>query len=85
LLAITGGTTNESSSASTGSVLADSREASGLAVAAGGRCAVVYDMQQLTRSRVLPMPVHSVSSDGSMAASFNHQRLHAAMPGARTE
>ena len=62
--------------------MAASSEASGLASAAGGRCAVIYDMQQLTRSRVLPMPVHSVSADGSLAASFNHQRLHAAMPGA---
>ncbi len=80
LLGITGGATNDSSSASTG--LAASSDASGLAAAAGGRCAVVYDMQQLTRSRVLPMPVHSVSTDGSMAASINHHRLHAAMPGA---
>ena len=52
------------------------------AAAAGGWCAVVYDVQQLTRARALPVPVHSLSPDGTMATSINFQRLDAALPGA---
>ena len=74
-----GGASNDSSSASIGLVAAAS---SNDHTAAGGWCAIVYDMQQLTRSRVLPMPVHSVSADGKLAAGYSFQRLQAAVPGA---
>jgi hypothetical protein len=57
-------------------------EAAGAAAAAGGWCAVVYDVQQLTRTRVMRMPVHTVSPDGTKATSINFQRLDAASPGA---
>ena len=48
----------------------------------GDACAVVYDLQRMTRSRALPLPLHSVSADGSRGLTLNFRRLEAAAPGA---
>ena len=44
-------------------------------------CAVIYDMQQMSRSRSLPTAIYSVSPDGRLAATLNFGRLDAAAPG----
>lgn len=40
-------------------------------------CAVIFDIQRLTRARVLPLPVHTVSPDGlqGLHVSFGRQEL----------
>ena len=53
--------------------------------ASGGhvpRCVqVVYDLQRMTRTRRMPLPLHSVSEDGARGLAVNMQRLEAASPG----
>ena len=81
-----------SSKAAVGSIFngtvssADSRQAQQVHVAAvaSGHCAVVYDTQQMTRSRRLALPLWSVARDGSSALAVNMQRLEAATAGEGT-
>jgi len=51
----------------------------------GDACAVVYDLQRMTRTRRLPLPVHSVSEDGARGLATNMQRLEAASPGEQSQ
>ena len=55
-----------------------------VAAVASGHCAVVYDTQQMTRSRRLALPLWSVARDGSSALAVNMQRLEAATAGEGT-
>ena len=48
---------------------------------AGDYCAVIYDTQQMTRARQLPLPIWSVAPDGSQALAVNMQRLEAVTAG----
>lgn len=55
--------------------------AAAAAAALQGACAVVYDLQLMTRARVLPHPLAAVSRDGGRAASLDFRRLDVARPG----
>ena len=52
-----------------------------VAAVASGHCSVVYDTQQMTRSRLLALPIWSIAPDGSQALAVNMQRLEAGSKG----
>ncbi|DBA83403.1 TPA: hypothetical protein ACH3X2_006540 [Trebouxia sp. C0005] len=44
-------------------------------------CAVIFDIQQLTRARILPLPIHTVSPNGHQGLHVSFARQEFATPG----